>query len=56
MVLLVRIALLTQGLNFIDKAFVASHCLQLVLLKPGDKCVYLTAGKTKIRVIGTTSL
>jgi len=43
-------------LSFLDKAFVKSHGLQLVLLKPRTTCVYMAAGKTKIRVIGTTSI
>jgi len=43
-------------LSFLDKAFVELHCLQLTPIKPEAKSVYLTAGKTKIRAIGNTSI
>jgi len=43
-------------LSFLDSVFVRTHGLQLVTLKPGTTCVYMTAEKTKIRDIGATSI
>jgi len=43
-------------LSFLDNVFVQKHGLHLDPLKPGMTCVYMSAGKTKIRVIGTTCI
>jgi len=43
-------------LSFLDSVFVKTHSLQLVPLKPGTTCAYMTTEKAKIRDIGTTSI
>jgi len=43
-------------LSFVDNSFVRYHRLTVNPLKPGDSRVFMAAGETTIRAIGSTTL
>jgi len=42
--------------SFVDKSFVQDHKLQIDALRPGAQCVFIAAGETRIKAIGTVKL